>query len=285
MHSSLITVFLAFAALPLATAAPTAEAELVGVFRRATGCTINSGQKGECVATATCRGAGGRSEAGHCPGAADIQCCTYGACTAGGKAGLCQPSETCTGTRTAGLCPGAANIQCCTAGTTGTCGPPDVNAATVALIKEFEGFVRSPAPDPIGLPTVGFGHLCKTAGCAEVPYKFPLTEAQAAALLQTDLKTYEKCLADKVADSVRLNDNQYGALVSWTFNVGCGNMGSSTLVRRLNAGEAPNTVAAQELPKWNKAGGNVLAGLTRRRAAEVRLFQTASGTQALPSRC
>ncbi|KAJ9635932.1 hypothetical protein H2199_008286 [Coniosporium tulheliwenetii] len=259
MHSSLITVFLAFAALPLATAAPTAEAELVGVFRRATGCTINSGQKGECVATAACRGAGGRSEAGHLRPAPALE----------PQASAPAPPTS----NAAPLPPQAAPAA------------PDVNAATVALIKEFEGFVRSPAPDPIGLPTVGFGHLCKTAGCAEVPYKFPLTEAQAAALLQTDLKTYEKCLADKVADSVKLNDNQYGALVSWTFNVGCGNMGSSTLVRRLNAGEAPNTVAAQELPKWNKAGGNVLAGLTRRRAAEVKLFQTASGTQALPSRC
>lgn len=98
-------------------------------------------------------------------------------------------------------------------------------------------------------------------------------------------QSYEKCLADKISHSVKLNDNQYGALVSWTFNVGCGNMGSSTLVTRLNNGENPNTVAAGELPKWNKAGGNVLAGLTRRRAAEVKLFQTASGTQALPAKC
>lgn len=98
-------------------------------------------------------------------------------------------------------------------------------------------------------------------------------------------QSYEKCLADKVSASVKLNDNQYGALVSWTFNVGCGNMGGSTLVTRLNNGENPNTVAAQELPKWNKAGGNALAGLTRRRSAEVKLFQTASGTQALPAKC
>lgn len=86
------------------------------------------------------------------------------------------------------LCPGATNIQCCTSSSPASCGPPSVNAATVALIKEFEGFVKSPAPDPIGLPTVGYGHLCKTKGCSEVPYPFPLSEAQAAALLQSDLK-------------------------------------------------------------------------------------------------
>lgn len=59
-------------------------------------------------------------------------------------------------------------------------------------------------------------------------------------------------------------------------------MQSSTLVRRLNAGEDPNAVAAQELPKWNRAGGETVAGLTRRRAEEVQLFQTSTGTGALP---
>lgn len=89
------------------------------------------------------------------------------------------------------------------------------------------------------------------------------------------------CLGDAVS-AVRLNANQYGALVSWSFNVGCGNMLSSTLVRRLNAGEDPNTVAAQELPKWDKAGGQVVSGLTRRRNEEVQLFQTSTSSGALP---
>jgi len=66
------------------------------------------------------------------------------------------------------------------------CVGPPINAATIALIKEFEGFVPSPAPDPIGLPTVGYGHLCKTAGCAEVPYPFPLSEESASKLLLED---------------------------------------------------------------------------------------------------
>jgi GH24 family phage-related lysozyme (muramidase) len=80
-----------------------------------------------------------------------------------------------------------------------------------------------------------------------------------------------------------LNANQYGALVSWAFNVGGGNVQSSTLLRRLNAGEAPNTVIAQELPKWNQAGGQVLPGLVRRRAAEVSLAQTGTSVGALPA--
>lgn len=71
-----------------------------------------------------------------------------------------------------------------------------------------------------------------------------------------------------------LNENQAGALTSFTFNLGCGTLQKSTLLKRLKAGEDPNTVAAQEIPKFNKAGGKVLAGLTRRRAAEVALFQS-----------
>ncbi|KAJ7232164.1 hypothetical protein B0H12DRAFT_202194 [Mycena haematopus] len=68
----------------------------------------------------------------------------------------------------------------------------------------------------------------------------------------------------------------------FSFNLGCATLKSSTLLKRLNNGEDPNTVAGQEIPRFNKAGGKVLAGLTSRRAAEVALFQTASQVQAHP---
>lgn len=84
---------------------------------------------------------------------------------------------------------------------------------------------------------------------------------------------------------VVLNANQYGALVSWAFNVGCGAAGSSTLLERLNAGESPNTVAEEELPRWNKGGGEVLPGLVRRREAEVKLHKTPTSDCALPVEC
>lgn len=163
------------------------------------------------------------------------------------------------------------------------CTGPNVNAATVALIKEFEGFVASPAPDPIGLPTVGYGHLCKTSGCGEVPYSFPLTQATASQLLAADLKSPQQAITLDTASSVVLNANQYGALVSWAFNVGNANVKTSTLISRLNAGEDEATVIAEELPKWNKAGGNTLPGLVRRRAAEVSLAQTGTSVGALPA--
>lgn len=84
---------------------------------------------------------------------------------------------------------------------------------------------------------------------------------------------------------MHLNINQYGALVSWSFNVGCGAAKSSTLIQRLNAGEDANTVIASELPQWNKGGGKVLPGLVTRRANEVKLAQTATDQGALPVGC
>ena len=77
------------------------------------------------------------------------------------------------------------------------CVGPDINEATMSLIKEFEGFVPEPAPDPIGLPTVGYGHLCQTEGCSEVSYGFPLTEETASALLRDDLKVSGGYQTDK----------------------------------------------------------------------------------------
>ncbi|KAG5644446.1 hypothetical protein DXG03_008541 [Asterophora parasitica] len=164
----------------------------------------------------------------------------------------------------------------------GSCGAPGINSATVSLIKSFEGFVPRPAPDPIGLPTVGFGHLCKTKGCAEVPFRFPLSQSTAGSLLQSDVQPFVNCINAAVGKGVVLSDNQLGALVSWSFNVGCGAAKKSSLMKRLNNGEDPKTVAAQELPKFNRAGGKVLGGLTRRRAAEVKLFHTSSSIKAHP---
>ncbi|WEW59014.1 lysozyme [Emydomyces testavorans] len=165
------------------------------------------------------------------------------------------------------------------------CIGPDVNTATLNLIKEFEGFVPKPAPDPIGLPTVGYGHLCKTKGCSEVPYKFPLTKETATELLKKDLKEFQQTITLSTKELVVLNANQYGALVSWAFNVGSGAARSSTLIKRLNEGQNPNTVISEELPKWNKAGGKVLPGLTRRRNAEVALAKTPTSVKALPVKC
>ncbi|KAK0622678.1 lysozyme-like domain-containing protein [Immersiella caudata] len=164
------------------------------------------------------------------------------------------------------------------------CVGPLVNQATIDLIKSFEGWEPDIYPDPVGLPTVGYGHLCKGSRCSDVPYPIPLSEADGEKLLQSDLVIAQNCMTQQTAEAVFLNANQYGALVSWAFNVGCGQTLTSSLIQRLNEGiEDPNVIAAFELPRWKYAGGVVLRGLERRRAAEVVLFKTPSDAPALPA--
>lgn len=83
----------------------------------------------------------------------------------------------------------------------------------------------------------------------------------------------------------KLNANQYGAVVSWAFNFGCGAAERSTLIRRLNNGENPNTVLAAELPRWINGDNGPLPGLVRRRNAEVKLAQQGTSVGALPTQC
>ncbi|KAG0263392.1 hypothetical protein DFQ27_001785 [Actinomortierella ambigua] len=157
-----------------------------------------------------------------------------------------------------------------------------VNDAGIEHIKHFEGFEPNVEDDPVGNPTVGYGHKCQKKKCAEVTYKFPLTEQTATQLLKDDLPTYTSCLEKALNDKVTLNKNQWAALTSWIFNLGCGKLEIADLIKRLNNGDDPNTVAAEELPRWNKAGGKVFKGLVRRREAEVKLFKTATKDKAYP---
>ncbi|KAK2754684.1 hypothetical protein FQN54_006817 [Arachnomyces sp. PD_36] len=169
--------------------------------------------------------------------------------------------------------------------TINACTGPDINDDSIELIKEFEGFVDSPYSDPVGYPTVGYGHLCSDSDCSEVGYSFPLTEETGTQLLAEDLVEYQDGLTNVLVDEVTLDANQYGALVSWTFNMGVGAVSDSTLVARLNEGEDPDTVASEELPKWVYAGGEILPGLVRRRDAEVALFTNGTSEGALPVDC
>lgn len=107
------------------------------------------------------------------------------------------------------------------------------NQQGLKLIKEFEGFYPNYYIDPVGIKTIGYGHACHANSCGP-EIKPPLTEAQATELLITDLqRSYEPCVEKAV--TVPLNDNQFSALVSFVFNLGCGAFKSSTLLRRLNA--------------------------------------------------
>ena len=137
-----------------------------------------------------------------------------------------------------------------------------INEAGLNLIKDFEGLRLNAYQDAVGVWTIGYGHT-RTA----YPGQY-VSEAGATALLREDIATFERAVSSAV--QVPLTDNQYAALVSFAFNVGSGALNSSTLLRRLNSGDYYG--AANELLRWNRAGGRELYGLTRRREAERSLF-------------
>jgi lysozyme len=98
------------------------------------------------------------------------------------------------------------------------------------------------------------------------------TQEQADARLLIDAARYERGIRGMV--SVPLSERQLGALVSWAYNVGLDAARRSTLIRLLNAGNY--AAAADQFRRWNRAGGRVMAGLSRRRAAEETLFRAGS---------
>ena len=137
-----------------------------------------------------------------------------------------------------------------------------ISGKGLALIKEFEGCELTAYFCPAGILTVGFG----STGPHVTP-GMTITEAAAEALLLKDLVRFEKAVNELV--KISLNQENYDALVSFTFNCGEGAFADSTLLRELNAGKDPNTTAKAQFPRWTNGG---LAGLVRRRAAEVELF-------------
>lgn len=137
-----------------------------------------------------------------------------------------------------------------------------INAVGLELIKDFEGLRLNSYQDAVGVWTIGYGHT-RTAGPGQ-----RITDAQATALLREDVANFENAVTQAV--QVPMTANQFAALVSFTYNVGSGALNRSTLLRKLNAGDTLG--AADEFLRWNRAGGQELAGLTRRRIAERELF-------------
>jgi lysozyme len=139
-----------------------------------------------------------------------------------------------------------------------------INAAGLELIKRFEGLRLKAYRCPADVWTIGYG----STG-AHVTPGLVITEARAEELLQEDLQRFEVAVA-KAAGSA--TDNQFAAMVSLAFNVGEAAFAKSTLCRKHNA--ADHFGAANEFKRWNKAAGRVMAGLSRRRAAEAQLYRT-----------
>ena len=138
-----------------------------------------------------------------------------------------------------------------------------ISQAGVDAIKAFEGLRLDAYKCPAGIPTIGYG----STG-SHVSMGMSITEEYAEVLLREDIERFERCVNEYV--TVELTQHMFDALVSFAFNLGCGALKRSTLLKRVNVNRKED--AANEFLRWDKAGGRKLAGLTRRRNEEREMF-------------
>lgn len=143
----------------------------------------------------------------------------------------------------------------------------NVSKAGVDFIKRFEALKTVAYRDGGGIWTIGYGHAIK------LPYEMyfkdnPISPEIAENLLKEDLQFVERCIAHHVR--IPLTQNQYDAIASFIFNVGCRAFERSTFLYLLNLGNAEK--AADQLLRWNKDNKKEVAGLTRRRKNEREMF-------------
>lgn len=146
-----------------------------------------------------------------------------------------------------------------------------IGAKGLSLIKQFEGLLLKPYKCPAGIPTIGYGATYYPSGLKVTMNDKAITEGQASTMLMNMLKTYEKSVDSFCRDDI--NQNQFDALVSFSYNVGVNALKNSTLLKKVNKDPNDPTIRA-EFMKWNKAGGKVLKGLTNRRIAEANLYES-----------
>ncbi|KPF66129.1 hypothetical protein IP84_17095 [beta proteobacterium AAP99] len=140
-----------------------------------------------------------------------------------------------------------------------------INAAGIALIKHFEGFRDTAYKCPADVWTIGYGF---TKG---VKPGDRMTEAEATTRLELEVGEFAQSVWD--ACTVKPTDNQLAAMTALAFNIGKTAFQRSSVLRRHN--ERRFDAAAEAFAMWNKAGGKVLPGLVRRRAAEAQLYGSA----------
>jgi len=144
-----------------------------------------------------------------------------------------------------------------------------LNTAGYRLICMFEGFSAKPYLCSAKVPTIGYGSTYYLNGRRVTLLDKPITELEAFEMF--------KAIADKFADKVSklvtapVDQNQFNALVSLCYNIGPANFQKSTLLKKVNFNHNDPSIRAEFL-KWNKAGGQVLKGLTIRRTAEADLY-------------
>ena len=133
----------------------------------------------------------------------------------------------------------------------------------IDLIKHFEGCELESYRCSANVLTIGYGTT------KNVVEGMKITQNQAEEMLMKDLEEFAEYVEDLI--DVKLDQHQFDALVAWTYNLGPTNLKTSTLRKVLNKGAYDDV--PEQMKRWNKAGGQVLKGLVRRRAAEALLFE------------
>ena len=145
-----------------------------------------------------------------------------------------------------------------------------LNKAGIDLMHDFEGCRLEAYLCPASVPTIGYGSTYYEDG-RPVKLGDAITQERADQLFEAIAEDFAKRVRSLL--KVGLNENQFSALVSFTYNVGVANLKKSTLLKKVNINPLDPTIT-DEFLKWNKAGGKVLAGLTRRREEEAKLYFT-----------
>jgi lysozyme len=143
-----------------------------------------------------------------------------------------------------------------------------MNKSGLELVKSFEGFSEKPYLCSGGVWTIGYGTTRMSDGTKITQFSPSCTRDEAEEWLLYNISFAEKRVMKYC--KVPLNDNQISALTSFVYNVGSGAFKASTLRRRIN--ESDFVDVPRQLARWNKAGGKIVKGLSRRREAESRLW-------------
>lgn len=146
------------------------------------------------------------------------------------------------------------------------------------MLTHFEGFSSTCYKDSVGVWTIGYGHACQDNSddlpqygvtCKSGTCSGTLTESQAKSVLNDDVNTFSTCIKNSV--KVNITQNQFDAMVSFAFNVGCSGFQTSTLLSELNSGKLTDASAQYQFSRWHSG---CIAGLERRRFTESQLFST-----------
>lgn len=136
------------------------------------------------------------------------------------------------------------------------------------ILTEFEGFIKCPYKDSVGIPTIGIGTTIYPDGTKVKMTDSCVTLEKAKYFVTEHISYIEAFLT---ANLPSLNQNQFDALVSFIYNIGLGAFEKSTLLRKAKVNPNDPSIAS-EFKRWNKAGGKVLTGLTKRRKKESELY-------------